>query len=85
MCIHIFTQDTMTNITLAIPEELKRELQKHDEVNWSAVIRRALQEHLNKLAIAEAIASKSKFTEKDAKEIADKINHGAAKRLGLIK
>ena len=75
----------MTNITLAIPEELKKQLQKHDEVNWSAVIRRALQEHLRRIQIAEAIASKSKFTEADAKEIADKINHAAAKKLGLIK
>ncbi len=67
----MFTQETMTNITLAIPEELKKQLQKHDEINWSAVIRRALQEHLNTLVIAEAIASKSKLTEKDAKDIAD--------------
>ena len=75
----------MTNITLAIPDELKKQLKKHDEVNWSAVIRRALQEHLHKLAIAETIANKSKFTQADAKEFADKINHSAAKKLGLIK
>jgi len=75
----------MTNITLSIPDELKKRLQKHDEVNWSAVIRRALQEYLRKLQIVEEIASKSKFTEADAEEIADKINLSAAKKLGLIK
>ncbi len=75
----------MTNITLAIPDELKKQLQKHDEINWSAVIRRALQEHLRRLQLVEEIASKSKFTEADVKELADKINHSAAKKLGLIK
>ncbi len=59
----------MTNITLAISDELKKELQKHQEVNWSAVIRRAMIEHLRNVRIAEAIAQKSKLTEKDVAEI----------------
>ncbi len=59
----------MTNITLSISEELKKELQKHQEVNWSAVIRRAMIEHLRNVRIAEAIAQKSKLTEKDVAEI----------------
>ena len=54
----------MVNITLVVPQDLKKELQKHKEVNWSAVIRSALQEHLRKVHIAEAIASKSKLTKK---------------------
>ena len=74
----------MVNITLALPDELKKELQKHKEVNWSAVIRRALLEHLKKIEIAEAIASKSKLTQKDADEIARKIKRDMAKELGLI-
>lgn len=74
----------MVNITLAIPEELKKELQKHQEANWSAVIRKALQEHLRKLRIADAIVSKSKLTEKDAEEIARKIKREMAKEHGLL-
>lgn len=73
----------MANITLAIPEELKKELRKHDEVNWSAVIRKALQEHLNNIAIIEKIARKSRLTEKDAKEIAAKIDKSVAEKLRL--
>ncbi len=73
----------MENITLTIPEELKKELQKHEEVNWSAVIRKALQEHLRRVRIAESIASKSKLTEKDAEEIARKVDAAVAKKLGL--
>jgi len=56
----------MVNITLAIPENLKEKLQKHKEVNWSAVTRRALEEHLKRMEMVEAIAQKSKLTQKDA-------------------
>ena len=73
----------MVNITLAIPEDLKQELQRHKEVNWSAVMRRALHEHLRKIEIAEAIAQKSKLTQKDADEISRKIKASMAKELGL--
>jgi len=74
----------MVNITLTIPKDLKEELQKHNEVNWSAVIRKALQEHIRKLCIVEAIARKSKLTEKDAIEIARKIKKEMAKNHGLL-
>ena len=80
---HIYTKYKMANITLVIPEDLKAELKEHDEVNWSAVIRKALQEHLNKIRIAEAIASKSTLTEKDAEIIARKIKREIAKNHGL--
>ena len=69
----------MTNITLTIPVDLKEELQKHKEVNWSAVTRRAMEEHLRKLHIAEAIASKSKLTQKDVAELDRLVKKGIAK------
>ena len=68
----------MTNITLAISDDLKKELQKHQEVNWSAVIRRAMIEHLRNIRIAEAIAQKSKLTKKDADEISKIIKRDMA-------
>ena len=74
----------MVNITLAIPEHLKEKLQKHKEVNWSAVTRRALEEHLKRMEIVEAIAQKSKFTEEDARELTKKVKRDMAKDLGLI-
>ena len=74
----------MVNVTVTIPEELRTKLKKHDEVNWSAVIRKALHEHLRNIEIAEAIAQKSKLTKKDVEEISKKINRATAKDLGLI-
>tara|TARA_Y100000310_G_C20700547_1_gene829433 strand:+ start:7344 stop:7568 length:225 start_codon:yes stop_codon:yes gene_type:complete len=73
----------MVNITLSVSEELKKKLSKHREVNWSAVIRRALEEHLKRVEMVERIAQKSKLTQKDADEIAKKINSSVAKKLGL--
>lgn len=73
----------MVNITLAIPENLKEKLQKHKEVNWSAVTRRALEEHLRRMEMVEAIAQKSKLTQKDVDEIAKKIDSSVSKKLGL--
>lgn len=73
----------MKNITLTVPDELKEELVKHKEVNWSAVIRKALEEHLRKIEIVEKIASKSKLTMKDVMELDKKIKSRAAKELGL--
>ncbi|MDP4012936.1 MAG: hypothetical protein Q8R00_05015 [Candidatus Nanoarchaeia archaeon] len=69
----------MANITLTITEDLKSELQKHKEVNWSEVMRKAMKEHLRKLHIAEAIASKSKLTQKDVDELDKLIKKGIAK------
>lgn len=73
----------MVNITLAVPDELKKKLQTHEEINWSAVIRKALLEHLRDIEILESITKKSKLTEKDADEIAKKINSSLAKRLRI--
>jgi len=74
----------MENITLTIPAELKAELKKHKEVNWSAIIRKAMIEHLRKVAIVEAIAQKSKLTKKDVEEIGKKVKEGIARNHGLI-
>ena len=73
----------MSNITLTIPEDLRSEIQKHKEVNWSAVMRKAMQDHLRKIHIADAIASKSKFTQKDVEVLDRLVKKGIAKAHGL--
>ncbi|HLD78060.1 MAG TPA: hypothetical protein VJB16_03445, partial [archaeon] len=84
MCMHIYSRgDTMGNITVTIPDDLKAELQRHQEVNWSAVTRKAMQEHLQKLHIAEAIASRSRLTKGDIAELDALVKQGVAKAHGL--
>ncbi len=70
----------MTNMTLAIPEELHAVMKKHGEIKWSEVARRALWLQARKLEIMDKILSKSNLTEEDAENIGHKIKHGIAKR-----
>lgn len=73
----------MTNMTLAVPEDLKRIMDMHKEVKWSEVARTAMWEHAKKLELMDKLVSKSKLTEKDALEIGRKIKKEVARRHGL--
>jgi len=75
----------MTNMTLAVPEDLHKIMQKHKDIKWSEVARRAIWEKAMKLELMDKFLSKSKLTEKDAEEIGHKIKRGIAKRHGLVK
>lgn len=72
----------MPNVTVALPEELKEAMRRHEEVNWSAVIRKAIQDHLRRLAIADALAQKSKLTREDVAELDRLVKQGLAERHG---
>ncbi len=74
----------MTNMTLAIPDELMAVMKKHKEIKWSEVAREALAEKADELKLMDQILSKSKLTDKNAIEIGRKINEGIAKRHGLL-
>ena len=74
----------MTNMTLAIPEELARKMKTFSEIRWSEVARQAIEKRVNDLEIMNRIASKSKLTKKDVEEISRKIKRGIAKRHGLL-
>ena len=75
----------MTNMTLAIPEDLHEIMRKHSEIKWSEVARQAISEKARKLELMDKLLAKSELTEEDALEIGRKINHGIAKRHGLVK
>ena len=68
----------MTNMTLSIPEELYAKMKKLNEIRWSEVARRAIEERINDLEVMNKIASKSKLTKKDADEISEKIKRAAS-------
>lgn len=75
----------MTNMTLAVPNDLYQIMQKHKEIKWSEVARQAIWEQAKKLEIMDKILAKSTLTEEDAERIGYKIKQGIAKRHGLIK
>jgi len=73
----------MTNMTLAIPEELHKLMKKHQETKWSEVARQALWTQAKKLEWMDKMLARSMLTEEDALEIGRKINKGIAKKHGL--
>lgn len=70
----------MPTITLSVSEELKREMERCKEINWSAVAREAIQEKVSQLGILKSLAAKSKLTKKDALELGRKINQSLHER-----
>lgn len=75
----------MTNMTLAIPEELHKIIKKHKEIKWTEIARQAMWEQARKLELMDKLLSKSEFTEKDALDIGREIKHEIAKKHGLMK
>jgi hypothetical protein len=64
----------LANVTLAVPEELRRIMKSHPEIKWSEVARQAMWEYASKLELMDEVTKKSKLTEKDALEIGRKVN-----------
>jgi len=71
----------MANMTIAIPDDLHAKMRELGEVRWSEVARQAFEERINSFEIVEAIARKSKLTQKDVDEIADMIDKATYKRI----
>jgi hypothetical protein len=73
----------MTNMTLALPEELAKIMKRYKEIKWSEVAREAMWDKAKKLELMDKLLSKSQFTEKDAIELGRKVNEAVAKGHGL--
>lgn len=73
----------MTNVTLAISEDLHSKMKKHSEIRWSEIIRKTISEKVDDLEMMDKLSGKSKLTKKDAELFAKKIDSNVAKKLGL--
>ncbi len=70
----------MVSITLAVPEELKNEMDKYPDTNWSAVAREAIKTRIIMLEKFKQFSKDSQLTEKDALEMGRKANKSMAKK-----
>jgi len=70
----------MPNITLSIPEETKRRMEKHPHVKWSSAIRAIIERRLDDFEETERLAQKSTLTERDVEKLAKKVNTAMGKR-----
>ena len=67
-------------MTLAIPEELKKEMDGMKFINWSEIAREAFKKQIDEYTLFKQIVSKSKLTQKDADKLSKKVNHAASER-----
>jgi hypothetical protein len=67
-------------MTLAIPTELKKEMELYPEINWSVVARAAIQRKIAILREMDKLLAKSELTEEDAIRIGRQINKKVAKK-----
>lgn len=70
----------MGTLSVSVPDDLREQMIKLDEINWSAVARKAFEEKIKEVDFLKNIAQRSKLTKIDAEEIANKINKEVAKR-----
>ncbi|MBS3056489.1 MAG: hypothetical protein J4473_03585 [Candidatus Aenigmarchaeota archaeon] len=59
---------------LELPEDMKGRMERFPEINWSAVLRKAVSEKLEKLAFLEFFASESEMTEEEAVRLGKEVN-----------
>lgn len=71
----------MPTLTLAIPRELKEQMESMPEMNWSEIARRAIAEKALEFMLFKSIVEKSKFSEKDAEELSNKVRLSMHKKL----
>ncbi|HJX05997.1 MAG TPA: hypothetical protein VJ461_04750 [Candidatus Nanoarchaeia archaeon] len=70
----------MVSLTLAVPEDMKKEMDKYSDINWSAVARNAIKRKLDWMIEMDKLTANSKLTEEDAIRIGRKVKKAAAKR-----
>ncbi|MEA3457853.1 MAG: hypothetical protein U9R21_04155 [Candidatus Thermoplasmatota archaeon] len=70
----------MVNITLSVPERLKREMDSFTEINWSAVAREAFREKIVDLEFLKKFKEKSELSEEEALRLGKELNKKLAKR-----
>ena len=63
----------MPNITLSLPKDVYQIVKTHKEIRWSEIARKAIEEYAKKLALLDALTSKSELTEEDIMKLDKKI------------
>ncbi len=64
----------MANITLFVPDELKKRMNARTDVRWSRAIRNIIERELDDFEEVDRALRKSKFTEKDLAQLTKKVD-----------
>ena len=85
MCIHINSHrikkfEKMANITLSIPEDLKKEMEEFPEINWSEVARTSIKQKIAHLKFLKGFRMESEITPEDALKLGKEVSKLIAER-----
>jgi len=64
----------MANITLSIPKELKEEMEKFPEINWSEVARGSIKKKIAYLNFLKGFRMDSEITPEDALKLGKEVS-----------
>lgn len=73
----------MVNITLSIPEELRKMMKEFPDVNWSGLVRLSIEERIKKLSWKKKMLEELEYErdhENHALDIGNKIKEGMWKK-----
>jgi hypothetical protein len=73
----------MTNITLYVPENVKKEMDTHSDISWSDVVRQAILSKINelrKLTLLRKYVEKEPFSDDDLRWMDDNDWHPVDER-----
>ncbi|NVM37894.1 MAG: hypothetical protein HWN81_20040 [Candidatus Lokiarchaeota archaeon] len=70
----------MANITLSIPEDLKKEMEKFPEINWSEVARDSIKKKIAQLSFLKGFRMDSDITVEEALKLGQEVNQLLVKR-----
>jgi len=69
------------NLTVTVEEPLWKEMKRHQEIRWSAVMKEAAREKLKALAVLERFSKTRHLSEKELEEFALKLGKKVSGRL----
>ncbi len=71
----------MANMTLFIPDNLKKRMATHKHLRWSNIVRTVISRELDKFEETEKLAQKSRLTMRDVELLTEKVNEDTRKHI----
>jgi len=69
----------MPNMTLSLPEDVYRIVKAHNEVRWSEIARRAIEDYARKITLLNAMTENSELTDEDIAALDKTVKAGILK------
>lgn len=63
-------------MTLSLPEDVYKIVKAHNEVRWSEIARRAIEDYARKIALLNAMTQESELSEEDIMALDHKVKAG---------